>query len=108
LAGCGSLRQLDLTGCTLLTDAVLGELAESCRFLNSLQLGYCARISATGLQRLADGCQDLATLDVSYCPRVTADCVGALRATCLRLNDVRMVGMDALDPWSASDEEVGF
>ncbi|KAL2609192.1 hypothetical protein R1flu_027765 [Riccia fluitans] len=80
------LRDLDLTGCTLLTDESLLALATGCTRLEKLNLSGCIGITDVGLVALAKGCSSLRQLNLCGCDNAGLDyALVALGAGCSEL-----------------------
>ncbi|KAL3699518.1 hypothetical protein R1sor_017540 [Riccia sorocarpa] len=80
------LRDLDLTGCTLLTDGSLLALATGCTRLQKLNLSGCIGITDVGVVALAKGCSSLRHLNLCGCDNAGLDyALVALGAGCSEL-----------------------
>jgi F-box and leucine-rich repeat protein 14 len=89
-----SIRQLNLTMCTALTDAGLQFLA-NCSQLESVILISCASISDVGLVSLAELPQ-LRHLDISWCKKITSVGIESISSSPAQLTHLRVCGCAAI------------
>jgi hypothetical protein len=72
----GGIEEVHLSWCTLLTDAAIGSLT-SCPNLTRIGLDGCSRLTDLGVRSLAE-CRELAHLSITYCPGLTDETLTAL------------------------------
>lgn len=64
-SSCPSLRWVDLSGCTCLTDAGVQTLARCCTGLEVISLMGCTALSDRAMQELGSNCHRLNTVSIS-------------------------------------------
>ena len=67
---CINLSDLNISGCTGITDVGLREVALNCSHLEILIMSSCHTIEGGGLVSIAECCPKLRKLDLSHCRRV--------------------------------------
>lgn len=65
------LEHLDVSHCTMVTDAGLKALAGSCLGLAELRVEWCRRVSTEGVKTVIRECKLLAELDIRNCDNVS-------------------------------------
>jgi hypothetical protein len=65
-----NLRELDISGCSLLGDVTLREIAVNCRNLLSLNIASCHAINGEGLIAVAECCRQLRKISIARCKNI--------------------------------------
>lgn len=94
-----TLRLLDTTACTRISDAALTWLGARAPDLEVLRLSLCDQACLTdkGVAALAGGCQELRAVDLRGCTQLTNAAVLALAKHCPLLEDLCLAGMGNID-----------
>ena len=98
-----SLRLLNLTDCTNLTDTGLEGLSERCRQIDSLILRGCERITDSALRIMSDPssctmadipmCDSFRLLNISYCTGLTSKGILMFLPHCCCLEELNLSGL---------------
>lgn len=93
------LKDVDLTGCSGLTDLALGHLCHRAKQLRAITLSSCATITDLALTWMREDMLDksrcgewLEHVDVSYCPQLSPHAVCELVVQCPRLTSLNLSG----------------
>lgn len=70
---CIFLRQLDLTGCTLITDEVIESLSRHCNLMDDICLQWCIRLTDSSLESMSAGMKVLSRLSIHGCVKMTIE-----------------------------------
>ena len=97
------LQELDLTGCSSLTNLTLFTLTESCRSLKELRLRECRWVSSDAVTQLSLCCTDLEVVDLGGCWEVVDACVASLVSCCTKLKF-----LSVNDCYSVSDQSISL
>jgi hypothetical protein len=65
------LKHLDLTKCSLVSEAALLELAKNCKHLSSLSLYGCHRVTNRSVMKLLSHCHELTVLNLTDCSKIS-------------------------------------
>jgi len=85
------LKQLNLTGCRLITDRGCNDIGRL-RRLEQLELELCNKVSDLGVQSIARGCQQLKQLNLGGTKNLTNVSVQILADHCTNLTELNLGG----------------
>jgi len=87
-----NLQQINLNGCTGVTDASVKALAKNCPNLQQIYLNGCTGVTDASVKALAENCPNLAWINFDGCTRVTDAPVKALAENCPKLQTIGLNG----------------
>ncbi len=93
---CRYLREIDLTGCSLLSDASCDAIGSTCKELQRLSLESCLKISDAGVNDIARNCMALTALNLKKCQLVTDESLTAIGEACQHLRELTLGWMQQI------------
>lgn len=95
-----TLTSLDLSGCTVLTDAGLSAISKHCQVIESLKVSFCPNITGQKLKPLFNCPKrgpDIKTFVANGCKMFSVEVVAEIAACCPSLHNLRLAGMKDVD-----------
>jgi hypothetical protein len=91
-ASLDQLENLDLTGCTSVTDRGLSQVAHCCTKLKQLKLGGCYKIGESGIWAFCEleHCQDLEQIELFGCIYLSDNALVAIARRCPSLKKINI------------------
>ena len=94
---CRYLRELDLTGCSELTDASCEDLGKTCKDLERLSIAGCGKITDEGVSDIARSIGgSLTALNLNRCQYVCDDSLTAIGESCQKLSELHLSWMQQI------------
>jgi len=92
---CPNIEELNLYGCSKISDQSLETLCRKCHLLRVLDLSMCQGLTDHGLKYLAL-CRDLESLQLYDCIGITSVSLDAIVKNCRKLRILNCYGLDKL------------
>lgn len=95
-----TLTSLDLSGCSVLTDAGLAAISKHCQVIESLKVSFCPNITGQKLKPLflcPRRGPDFRTFVANGCKKFSVDVISEIAARCPSLCNLRVAGMKGVD-----------
>ena len=93
---CRYLRELDLTGCHLLTDVAMESIGMNCKELKRLSIEGCSQVSDEGVNDIARYCSSLTALNMNKCQFITDESLTSIGEACQSLKELKLSWMQAI------------
>ncbi|KHJ48250.1 F-box domain protein [Trichuris suis] len=87
-------RDLEVSGCSLLTDSGFHALAKNCHDLERMDLEDCSLITDQTLAHLSAGCGSLIELSLSHCELITDEGIRTLALSLGALDNLTVLELD--------------
>ena len=93
---CRYLRELDLTGCDMLTDVAMESIGDHCKELRRLSLEGCAKVTDEGINDIARHCKSLTALNMNRCQFITDESLTCVGEACQSLKELKLSWMQGI------------